>query len=417
MFKRVCGWCGGVVHVDSTADAVITHTICPGCIEKTMADRSLGGVRSSQPSFPAEDCLAALSTLDRGTHRALVLSRTTTARRSTWGSIVKYTFWRGEPLSFGQAMKRTGRALKWMGSPVAEVVNVSSLSNASDPRIPQPGQRRLSQRRARLGRRREDWTPPVEETPRILLIEPDQDTRLLYACLFEEAGYAVYAVADSTDAIDVARGRLPDVVVMELARPGADREILRHWSEDPLISSIPIVLVGSVSNLDVPARTAGPISLLGKSMGPEGVLAEVDALISATPRERLVVRQLRRALLMLREVGQRVTPDEDAQERVRSLIDRLQVAVLALDAGGHYVAVSRGAATLTGYARAELIGKSIFDTGLAVNRRVSAGWEEFLARKQDDAKTLTLDSSRNVANILTEFATILPGLHAAALGG
>ena len=313
-------------------------------------------------------------------------------------------------------MKRTGRALRRMRPPVDEVVSVSSLSWASDPGIPEGDQRRLSQRRARLGRRREDWTPPVEETPRILLIESNQETRLLYAWLFEEAGYAVYSVAESTGAIDIARGRLPDVVVMESARPGADRGILRHWSEDPLISSIPIVLIGSVSNLDSPARTAGPISVLGKSTGPEGVLAEVDHLISTTPRERLVVRQLKRALLMLREVGQRVTPDEDAQERVRALIDRLQVAVLALDAGGHYVAVSRGAAALTGYARAELIGKSIFDTGLVLNRRVSAGWEEFLARKQSDTKTITLDGSGNVASIQTEFVTILPGLHAAALG-
>ena len=117
---------------------------------------------------------------------------------------------------------------------------------------------------------------------------------------------------------------------------------------------------------------------------------------------------------MLRELGQRVKPDERAQERVRSLIDRLQVAILALDTEGHYVAVSRGASTLTGYARAELIGKSIFDTGLALNPRVSEGWQEFLARKQSAAKTILLDSSGNVVSIQTEFATILPGLHAAA---
>jgi PAS domain S-box-containing protein len=322
-----------------------------------------------------------------------------------------------EPLSFGEAMKRMGRALKRMGSLVADDANVNSLLTTSDPATSQAGQRRLCQRRARVGRRREDWSRPVDETPRILLIEPDHETRLLYACLFEEAGYAVYAVPDCTGAIDVARGRLPDVVVMELEGPGADREILRQWAEDPLISSIPIVVVASVLKLHVPARTAGPILMLGNSTGPEGVLAEVDDLIRAIPRERLVVRQLRRALLMLRDVGLRVKPDEDAQERVRSLIDRLQVAVLALDTEGHYVAVSRGASTLTGYARDELIGKSILDTGLALNLRVSAGWEEFLSRKQCDTKTITLERSGNVVSIQTEFATILPGLHVAAFGG
>ena len=156
-----------------------------------------------------------------------------------------------------------------MGSPAAEVANADALSRTADQGTRQTGERRLCQRRAHGGRRREDGATPVDETPRILLIEPDQETRLLYACLFEEAGYAVYAVADSTGAIDVARGRLPDVVVMELAGPGADGEILRQWGEDPLISSIPIVVVASLLHFDVPARAPGAISVLGKPTGPE----------------------------------------------------------------------------------------------------------------------------------------------------
>jgi PAS domain S-box-containing protein len=330
---------------------------------------------------------------------------------------VKHTFRMGEALSFTEAMKRTTRALKRIGSPAAEVAHAPTLSRTADPGTRQTAERRLSHRRAHGGRRRADGVAAVDETPRVLLIEPDQETRLLYACLFEEAGYAVYAVAESTVAIDVARGRLPDVVVMDFAGPGADGEILRQWGEDPLISSIPIVVVASLLHFNAPARAPGAITVFGKPTGPEFLLAEVDKLIGATPRERFVVRQLRRSLLMLRELGQRVKPDEGAQERVRLLIDRLQVAILALDTEGHYVAVSRGASTLTGYSRAELIGKSIFDTGLALNRRVSEGWQEFLTRKQSATKTITLDRSGNVVSIQTEFVTILPGLHVAAFAG
>ena len=327
---------------------------------------------------------------------------------------MKHIFRMGESLSFGKAVKRTARALKRIGLPAAEVADADALSRSADQGTRQTGERRLCQRRAHRGRRHADAAAAVNETPRLLLIEPDRQTRLLYACLFEEVGYAVYAVADSTGAIDVARGRLPDVVVMQAAGSGADQVILRQWGEDPLISSVPIVVVASVLHFDVPARAPGAISVLGSLTGPESLLAEVDKLINTTPRERLVVRQLRRSLLMLRELAQRVKPDERAQERVRSLIDRLQVAILALDTEGHYVAVSRGALTLTGYARAELIGKSVFDTGLALNPRVSEGWQQFLARKQSAAKTILLDSSGNVVSTQTEFATILPGLHAAA---
>jgi PAS domain-containing protein len=257
----------------------------------------------------------------------------------------------------------------------------------------------------------------LEEMPRVLLVEPDRDARLLYNCLFEEAGYAVYSVAESEAVIEVARGRVPDVVVMEFADSGAGGQILRHWGEDPLISSIPIVVVTSLLNFDLPSRLSGAISVLGRLAGPESILAEVDNLIRTTPRERLVERQLRRSLMMLRELAKRVRPDERAQERLRSLIDRLQVAVLALDTEGRCVAVSRGASRLTGYSRAELIGRSILDVELELNPRVSESWQDFLAQRQSAARTITLDGSGNVVGIQTEFATILPGLHAAAFAG
>ena len=328
------------------------------------------------------------------------------------------TFRMGHSLSrqFAEVVKRTASSLKRKGSPPAQAAN--ALLTTADQGSLQNVERRLGNRRAQCGRRRSDGVAHLGETPRVLLIEPNGDTRVLYACLFEEAGYAVYAVAEGIGAVDIARGRLPDVVVMDLAAPGTDGfDILREWRDDPLTSTIPIVVVTSLLHFDVPARVraSGAISVLGKPMSPETLLAEVDELMRATPRERLVMRQLRRSLLMLGELGKRVTSEEHGQERVRSLIDRLQVAILALDSQGHYVAVSRGASTLTGYSRAELLGRSIFDAELALNAPVSEHWQEFLTRQQSAAETIMRDSRRNTVSIQTEFATVLPGLHAAAL--
>lgn len=329
---------------------------------------------------------------------------------------MKHTFSIGQPLSrqFGEAVKRTARALKWVGSTAEEVPGIHPvLATAPSLQAVEP---RLAHHRPQWERRRSEGIAPVE-TPRVLLVEPDRDTRVLYASLFEEAGYAVYAMAEGIRAIDVARGRLPDVVVMDLAAPVTEGfEILRQWREDPLTSTIPIIVVTSLLQFDVPARTRalGAISVLERPMSPETILAEVDELIRATPRERLVVRQLRRSLLMLRELGKQVKPDERGQERIRSLIDRLQVAILALDTQGHYVAVSRGASTLTGYSRAELLGKSIYDEGLVLPPPVSERWQEFLTQQQAAAETIMRDSRGNSVSIQTEFATVLPGLHAAA---
>ena len=46
---------------------------------------------------------------------------------------MKHTFRMGEPLSFGEAMKRTARALKRIGSPVAEVANARTLLQDRGP--------------------------------------------------------------------------------------------------------------------------------------------------------------------------------------------------------------------------------------------------------------------------------------------
>jgi PAS domain S-box-containing protein len=285
------------------------------------------------------------------------------------------------------------------------------------PRLSLVEERRLGNQKGQVGRRRSDGVPPVSDTPRLLLIEPDQVTRVLYASMFEDAGYAVYAVAEGIEAIDVARVRLPDVVVIDLAAPAPDGfEILRQWGEDPHTSRIPIIVVTSSLQFDVPprSRAGGAISVLTKPMSPETLLAEVDELMRATPRERLVVRRLRRTLLILRELGRRAKPEDRGQERVRSLIDRLQIAILALDSQGRYVAVSRGASTLTGYSRAELLGTSIHHAGLVLAPTESEQWRELLSQQQAAAGTVIRDRSGNTVSVQTEFATVLPGLHVAA---
>jgi CheY-like chemotaxis protein len=324
-------------------------------------------------------------------------------------------------------VSRTARAMKRMGSGGAEDAHERTVdaNDCSSPRIAEDegGQTAggdVDNRRSPRGRRRSDRVT-IGETPRILLISPELDTRLLYAGLFEAAGYAVYAVAESLIAVDVARVRLPDLVVVDLEAPNVDGpEILRQWREDPLTLTIPIILTTSALHFDGlgPARASGAISVLAKPTAPESLLAEVDELIRATPPERLVMRQLKRTLSMLRELGKRVKPDERAQERLRSLIDRLQVAILALDTEGHYVAVSRGASTLIGYSRTELLGKSIFDEDLALDPRVSVRWQEFLAGKEDAVgKIVPVDRPGPSMSLQPEFATILPGLHAAAFVG
>jgi PAS domain S-box-containing protein len=294
---------------------------------------------------------------------------------------------------------------------LGQIVRTSAPPERALPREPRVKEPRPPDRRAGPGRRRFD------SPARVLLIEPQDDTRLLYTCLFEEAGYAVSSVPNGIAAMSVAQQRLPDVIVMEVDAPGADAcEVLRRLREDPVTSSIPVIVVTSLLHFDVPvlAPSSGAVLVLETPTGPEALLAEVDGLLQTAPPDRAVLRRLRRSLTTLRALGKQLTQDESARERLRTIIDRLQVAILVFDEQGRYVAVSRGASMLTGYSPAELLSMSVSDFGGSSLRLLADSWREFQTNQRSAIQTTIRDKSGNVVNIQTAFATLLPGLHAAA---
>jgi PAS domain S-box-containing protein len=250
----------------------------------------------------------------------------------------------------------------------------------------------------------------------VLLVEPHDDTRLLYATIFEEAGYAVHAVANGADAIAAAALRLPDVIVMEMAVPEVDGfAILQRVRSDPMTADIPAVVVTSILHFNVPerARQSGATLVLSKPILPEPLLEAVDDAVDATPAPRITRRHLRRALLTLQKLGSAV--DDQARARTRALIDRWQIAVLALDDRGRCVAASRGAESLTGFDRADLLSMSIFDTQLGSDLPLARRWDEFRGSTGIISETTIRDRMGRPLPVHAAFATIMPDLHVAAL--
>lgn len=275
--------------------------------------------------------------------------------------------------------------------------------------------RRGGDRRGPLARRRGDRQLTFK--PRVLLIEPHDDTRVLYTVLFEDAGYGVYPVANGADALSIARHRLPDLVIMEVAIPGRDGfAILKGLREDPATADIPAIVVTATLHYDVPvrARESGATVVFTKPTPPDALLIAADEILDATPLPRLKRRQLRRALLTIVKLGSQMKVDEQARTRVRSLIDRLQVAILAMDNDGRYVAASLGAESLTGYRRAELLTMSISDVFFDVNFPPLEGAGDCLAVQSDGPPATLQPKDGTVVAVDAVVATILPGLHAAA---
>jgi len=279
--------------------------------------------------------------------------------------------------------------------------------------------RRQGGRRVNAGRRESDVIASRTEAPRVLVIAPNLDTRLLYTMLFEQAGCTVYAADQGPAGIAMAQHHLPDVVVTEgRTRTAPPFDPLGQLRATTLTANIPAVVIASSVHFDMPvhARASGTILVLARPVEPDKLISSVLDLAATSPPERSVRRQLTRTLLALRKCAAHMKPDVDVQKRVRALIDRLQVAVLALDEHGRYVAASATASELTGYAQHELLTMSIFDSQVDSDFVFQPGkWPNVLEAEQDGMTATVRVGKRRTSKLKAAFLTIVPGLHAAAI--
>jgi PAS domain S-box-containing protein len=273
--------------------------------------------------------------------------------------------------------------------------------------------RRQHDRLLRPGRRQSDRRTPLADNRRVLLVGPDEAWRLVTAYVFEEAGYAVYSAADPRQAVAFTTRLLPDVIVVQMETPDT-LDILARLSEGSSTYDIPVVvLTSSLQSIEASrACEAGGIALLAHSAEVDVLVGEVDTLIAAVPRAQ---RTLKRRLLDIKELARYYTPDAEGQERLRHLIGRLQVAILAVDEQGHCIAASRGATMLTGYSRPQLLTTSVFQAGFAGGHVSDERWRGFLANRQyAGTTTITNRAGEDVTIYAAAVAEIMPGFHVAA---
>jgi PAS domain S-box-containing protein len=273
-------------------------------------------------------------------------------------------------------------------------------------------ERRQHDRLLRPGRRQNDRRIPAADTRRVLLLGPDEAWRLLTGYEFRESGYTVYAAADLLQAVALTARLLPDVVVVQQATPDT-LGILARLSEGSSTNDIPVVVL--TSSLYSPearlAQEAGGVSLSADAV--DVLVGEVDTLITVKARAQ---RALKRRLLDIRELARLFAPGDEGRDRLRHLINHLQVAILAVDAQGHCIAASDGTTRLTGYSRPQLLNTSVLADGFAGARISMERWRDFLAHRQCAGTiTLTKGDGEDVTVHAAAVAEVMPGFHVAAL--
>jgi CheY-like chemotaxis protein len=117
---------------------------------------------------------------------------------------------------------------------------------------------------------------PLGQT--LLLVEDNEDNRIIYSTVLRHVGYDVVEAYDGVEAIALARSMHPDLILMDISIPEMDGwEATRILRQDPETRSIPIIALTAHALADDRERATavGFTAYLAKPVEPRAVVAEV----------------------------------------------------------------------------------------------------------------------------------------------
>ncbi len=112
---------------------------------------------------------------------------------------------------------------------------------------------------------------------KVLIIDDDENNRLLLATLLEYAGHTATEAACGLAGLEAAVNQLPDVVVVDLSLPDiAGAELIRRLRADPRTAHARIALYTATQlapALDEIVETYGVEGIIPKPGDPQQILA------------------------------------------------------------------------------------------------------------------------------------------------
>jgi len=117
----------------------------------------------------------------------------------------------------------------------------------------------------------------------ILVVDDEFDVLSAYTILFESLGFRVRTAGNGREALAVAAGEAPAIVVSDFMMPVMDgADFCRAWRSDPLLRGIPFILTTAGllrKDADIPYDT-----LFKKPVRFEMLVDEITRLIAAAAR-------------------------------------------------------------------------------------------------------------------------------------
>jgi CheY-like chemotaxis protein len=128
---------------------------------------------------------------------------------------------------------------------------------------------------------------------KILLLEDSKFLRIATERALARAGYAVSTAVDGEEALQFARERLPDLILLDMLLPKmSGPDVLKALKKDPATAEIPVVVLSGLSQKNA-SRLQGDGAFaflekaaLGLEKGSQGLLSALEDVVKRLPRAR-----------------------------------------------------------------------------------------------------------------------------------
>jgi len=119
---------------------------------------------------------------------------------------------------------------------------------------------------------------------RVLVVDDDPSGRYLLESIVRSGGHEVLSAVNGEDALEVARGAIPDVVITDILMPKMDGyQLCRAWKSDETLRSVPLAFY-TASYTDLAderfADGLGADAFWRKPLDPTSMLERIDQLTS-----------------------------------------------------------------------------------------------------------------------------------------
>ena len=115
-------------------------------------------------------------------------------------------------------------------------------------------------------------------TKRILIVEDQEDNRIILRRLLSKAGYDLIEAMNGEDGVALALSMRQDLILMDIQLPVMDGyEATRRIKSNAELKSIPVIAVTSyaLSGDEAKARASGCDAYVAKPFSPRQLLAKV----------------------------------------------------------------------------------------------------------------------------------------------